>query len=43
MTLLLILALVVLLAALAPVLGVDSRELDRSEGPRRDKLWAREP
>jgi len=41
MTLLLLLFLVGLLAALAPVRGVDSRDLGLVDARRRDKLWSR--
>jgi hypothetical protein len=41
-TVLLVLTVIVLIAALAPILGVDSRDLGCGDGPRRDKLWSRE-
>jgi len=41
MTLLLLLALVLLLAVLAPRYGVDSRDLAGADAARRDKLWSR--
>jgi len=40
-TILIVLTVLVLLAVLAPVLGADTRRLDRSDASDRDKLWAR--